>query len=369
MSRAKRATLEFDPLYGKLQDGLSAVLQIGRSLWVANDETTRLELLSLTSSTEADPLRWGEHQSLSLEDYFELPSPADDAGETEEADIEGLAYSSETKYLWLVGSHSLKRKKASPDRPLARNMERLADISADGNRFLLARIPLRQEDGLHLPAGNSAEDGRVAARLHGDTTGSDLTAALEDDEHLGPFLSIPGKDNGFDIEGLAVAGNRLFVGLRGPVLRGWAVVLEIEPEVVPDAADELRLREIGAGGRRYRKHFLDLGGLGIRDLCVQGDDLLILAGPTMDLDGPVSLYRWPRGAIPEGESLLFGEQLEKLFDVDFGEGDDHAEGLCLLQLEATAVPRLLIVYDAASAARKPTPASVEVDVFPWPTPH
>ena len=47
----------------------------------------------------------------------------------------------------------------------------------------------------------------------------------------------------------------------------------------------LRLREIGSHGLPYRKHLLELGGLGIRDLCVDGDDLLILAGPTMDLDG------------------------------------------------------------------------------------
>ena len=60
------------------------------------------------------------------------------------------------------------------------------------------------------------------------TKGNDLTEALRGDEHLGSFLAIPGKDNGFDIEGLAVAGERLFIGLRGPVLRGWAVILEVE---------------------------------------------------------------------------------------------------------------------------------------------
>ncbi len=37
-------------------------------------------------------------------------------------------------------------------------------------------------------------------------------------------------------------------------------------------------------------------GLGIRDLCRHDDDLLILAGPTMDLDDPVHVLRWPGGA-------------------------------------------------------------------------
>jgi L-seryl-tRNA(Ser) seleniumtransferase len=49
-------------------------------------------------------------------------------------------------------------------------------------------------------------------------------------------VHIPGKDNGLDVEGLASVGDRLLVGLRGPVLRGWAIVLEIEPEQVAEHA-------------------------------------------------------------------------------------------------------------------------------------
>ena len=41
-----------------------------------------------------------------------------------------------------------------------------------------------------------------------------------------------------------------------------------------------------------RKLFLNLDGLGIRDLTLRGDDLLILAGPTMDLSGPAAVFRW-----------------------------------------------------------------------------
>ncbi len=59
--------------------------------------------------------------------------------------------------------------------------------------------------------------------------GKDLRDLLEDDEHLAPFLAIPGKDNGLDVEGIAVRGDRVLLGLRGPVLRGWALVLELRP--------------------------------------------------------------------------------------------------------------------------------------------
>src|SRR4029453_7712258 len=71
---------------------------------------------------------------------------------------------------------------------------------------------------------------RIPAQLRGDDRGNALTDALTQDKHLQSFLAIPGKDNGFDIEGLAFVGNRLFIGLRGPVLRGWAVILEVEPQ-------------------------------------------------------------------------------------------------------------------------------------------
>ncbi|WP_343047600.1 DUF3616 domain-containing protein [Pseudomonas akapageensis] len=123
----------------------------------------------------------------------------------------------------------------------------------------------------------------------------------------------------------------MFIGLRGPVLRGWAIVLELEIDVDPDNPHALILNKIGPQQRPYRKHFLQLDGLGIRDLCIQGKDLLILAGPTMDLDGPFTLYHWPNGAHSAKESLLFNENLSKLLDVPYGQGKDkgrdHPEDL------------------------------------------
>jgi hypothetical protein len=42
------------------------------------------------------------------------------------------------------------------------------------------------------------------------------------------------------VEGLAVHGDTLCIGLRGPVLRGWACVLEVLPAA--DYRDPTRLR-------------------------------------------------------------------------------------------------------------------------------
>ncbi len=151
---------------------------------------------------------------------------------------------------------------------------------------------------------------------------------MASDKHLPSSLSLPGKDNGFDIEGLAVVGDRIFIGLRGPVLRGWAVIVEIEPKEDEGNVSQLKLKKIGRDDRPYRKHFLQLNGLGVRDLCVQHSDLLLLAGPTMDLDGPVTVLRWTGGTDPDEESVIFADRLPILLQVPYGAGEnkgkDHA---------------------------------------------
>jgi hypothetical protein len=143
------------------------------------------------------------------------------------------------------------------------------------------------------------------------------------------------------------------------VLRGWAVVLEVLP--VQDPTDPGRLAlGIFPEGARYRKHFLDLGGLGVRDLCPDGDDLLVLAGPTMALSGPVRVHRW-RGAARTGPVVRdTGLPVETV--LRHGEGDDHAEGITLLRGDPRDPrARLLVVYDVPAPARRPWPDTVLAD--------
>jgi len=353
----------------KRSQGLSVAVQIGDTLWVANDETVSLERFTLTDTSGTGKYDRGkEHRQFSLDDYLRLPvSPTSDPEKTEEADLEGLAF--ENGYLWLIASHSLKRKKAKLEGDNKKDRKRLATVESDGNRYLLARIPIEKSDDSYSLAKTTHlnSEMRTAAQLEGGKHGNELTDALAKDEHLQPFLAIPGKDNGFDIEGLAAADGHLFIGLRGPVLRGWAIILEVVPEEDKDDATTLKLKAIGPEQRAYRKHFLQLGGLGIRDLCVQGDDLLILAGPTMDIDGPVTIFRWSDGAKPQQEAIVPADKLQRLCDIPYGQGVDHAEGMVLFTPPDGGKPdSVLIVYDSAASSRRMGDAML-ADVFKLPS--
>jgi hypothetical protein len=366
--------LEFQPdhdnlcLGKELRDGLSVALRMGRTLWLANDESVSLERLTLCDEDSTGNSSFArEHRQYALHDYLPLPLPAhgDTPDDINEADIEGLAC--DGKYLWLTGSHSLRRKQPRDGDGVKKAHKRLASVSSDGNRYLLARIPVVHEESGYTLAREFAHKGkqRTAAMLRGDEHGNELTALLKEDEHLGPFLAIPGKDNGFDIEGIAVAGKHLLLGLRGPVLRGWALVVEVAP-VDDDQPGRLKLDPVDEEGRQYRKHFLDLGGLGIRDLCVQGKDVLVLAGPTMDLDGPVTVFRWCGATNPGKECVVAAGELEWVLELPFGHGVDHPEGISLFSSRGGDTEALLVVHDSASPSRQIGESTLVADVFTLP---
>jgi hypothetical protein len=332
---------------------LSAVRSDGPVLWVAGDETATIE--RLVADEPAEPRRYAEQTSFRLADFVDLPAAH---GEEDEADVEGLARHGD--FLWAVGSHSLRRKRIKARHDGDKALRRLAKVTGQPNRQLLVRLPVTDVDGLPTVVRELERDGvrHCAASFGGH--GTDLRELLALDEHLGPFLPLPGKDNGLDVEGIAVAGPRVFLGLRGPVLRGWAMVLELRPEVDPDAPERLQLTPFD-DGRPYRKHVLDLRGLGVRDLCPHGDDLLVLAGPSMDLDGPVHVVRWHGALRTDGPQVVRGDLLTRELDLSYGEGTDHAEGIGLL-----GPARLLVVHDSPSPERLLPGGGVLADVVRLP---
>ena len=180
----------------------------------------------------------------------------------------------------------------------------------------------------------------------------------------GLTIGAPSKENGFDVEGLAVSGNRVFVGLRGPVLRGWAIVLELRVKSEEDG--RISLEQTGEDSAPYLKHFLRLDGLGIRDLVIDGDDILALAGPTMDLDGPVYVYRWPMALKLGRTSLSFRQELARIIRVPFFDGSDHAEGMTCVNANPL---QILLCYDTPRNDQSPgsrvvaSGRGVIVDIF------
>ena len=362
--RTQPHTLHFNPKLSlnadkkHVRDGLSSVLLTGDNLWVSCDERTSVERLRRTGTHE-----FGEHCCYQLADFLDLP-----ADEAVEIDIEGLTEANH--YLWLVGSHSLKRKQPDEkDADTAKQIKRLAKVKADANRYLLARIPLLRNEKtgdfeLHKEAPHPTDATQTlrAAQLHGNGETNELLDALALDPHVKPFIGIPGKDNGLDIEGLAATpSGQIFVGLRGPVLRGWALVLELQLE--EDKHGRLRLGKVpGATEKLYKKHFLDLGGMGLRELRLRGTDLLVLAGPTMDLDGTIAVYCWPNATNQPTDSLIGSKQLRRLFDVPHGHGPtagkDKAEGMALLN-----DTHVLMAFDSPADARKPSAHAIVADAY------
>jgi hypothetical protein len=345
----QQVLLEFSSFYAEYRKNISAVIFTSHKyLWIGSDETSTIERLSLI-----DDQTFGQHQHYQVADYISLP-----AAPEEEIDIEGLAYID--NYLWFVGSHSWKRKKVKDDISDAKNIQRLAKVEFEANRYILGKIPL-VDGNLYksCPHPENPDIELSAAKLELSSQGNTLIDALASDTHLGAFIQsqIPSKDNGFDIEGIAVLGNRVFLGLRGPVLRGWAVVIELELTNIN--SELLKLNSIGEKNQLYKKHFICLNGLGIRDLCVDGENLLILAGPTMDLDGPVQVYRLDNWRNLSPNTL---NKPELIMDLPFGEREEHAEGITLFNeiIDETA---LLVVYDSPAAVRLVGDGGVTADVF------
>lgn len=348
--------LEFAP-GAQVHTNLSGAAFSGECLWVAGDEACAIDRLLRLDPSGSERLRFGDGLSFPLSELLDLPGAPD-----EEADLEGVAVAD--GYLWVVGSHGFKRKNVKNNRTDAENAKRLAKVTLDGNRRLLACLPIETGDDGKPCLVREAKDGRRARRLKGDAESNLLTEALANDVHFGPYLSLPGKDNGLDIEGLVVHGNRLLLGLRGPVLRGWSAVLEIAVEA---EGDDLRLLPIDENGSLIRKHFVQLEGLGVRDLHLFGDDLYLLAGPTMVLDGDIRVFKWPNAKsllAANREPVRFDETLVEMVSLPHGRGTNRAEALCELPVGlGLATPSWLVLYDAPGEDRKEGEYTVFGDVL------
>ncbi|NWF36031.1 DUF3616 domain-containing protein [Mariprofundus sp. KV] len=175
-----------------------------------------------------------------------------------ELDIEGVAVEGEKIYV--VGSHALARKRLKPEASHKKNLQRQATIKQEPGRKQLFRLTLGSNNSVIKREQISLEK------------------IIRNDPVLAPFAAIPSKENGIDIEAVAAKKGALYLGFRGPVLRGGFVpVMQLD---------------FDAPEKSYRLLYLNLGGLGIRDMVSVADGFLLLAGPVAELPNEYRLYHW-----------------------------------------------------------------------------
>jgi hypothetical protein len=154
----------------------------------------------------------------------------------------------------------------------------------------------------------------------------------------------------------------VLLGLRGPVLRGIALVAELHLADLGEGGDSGESQAHGSPLRlaSHRLHFLDLGGLAVRDLALLpgGNDVLILAGPTMTLAGPCLLYRWrdafrgdtPAAGAPPEITVHTPEPLLWIRDGAPGPGHNKPEGLQLERIDGHLIA--WVAYDNPDPHRR-----------------
>jgi len=254
-----------------LADQMSGITAHGPWVFVCPDEGTALDMLR----------RQSDDEYVHVAAFDLLPdAPAD---KKSEIDMEGLA--SDGRYLYALGSHSLARREVKPQGSYQKNRQRMAsfgpddDKNRDSNRNRIFRLAFD---------GSGALTSREQISLRG---------LLQHDPILQRFVDIPSKENGIDIEGLAVRDGRLYLGFRGPVLReNFVPVLVLKF----DRPDEYELR------------FLHLNGRGVRDLATVDEGFLVIGGPMGDGVGSYLLYLWngddcvPGSGAPGGKVTPLG---------------------------------------------------------------
>jgi hypothetical protein len=278
------------------QEDISAIAQLGDQLIIGADEGHAVQVLTVVDGTKA---QYVISQSLRLM-----------ATDQDEIDIEDICCQGEICYV--IGSHSIKRKKVDPEKSYKVNRERIAEVKIEKTRGHLFRLVSDPKIGALV------EQGCIS-----------LQSILTTDEILGRFASIPSKENGLDIEGLAMKGDRLYIGFRSPVLReNYVPVLITEFDQPKD----------------YELVFINLGGRGVRAMADTNDGFLIIGGPPGDGEGTFHLYFWTGEDMIPGNDRSAQRILTDLGEIQLPIAAAKAEGLTVIE-ESSRAWEVVIVYD------------------------
>lgn len=267
--------------------GIACVEAMGfpRHCLVIDDELQDAQFVTLSKGM----IKAGNPVHLIDGEYQDEPLPLDG---------EGVAYAD--GFFYVMGSHGHPRNSNIND------AERNAKITASSQ---IIRID------------ESGNEGSVVS------TGK-LRDILKAQAALNDYVDQRLDENGLTVEGIAVQGDRLFVGLRAPLLQGGlAAVVSVKlGALFNGAAPDPKLFHLPLGEQR-----------GVRDLARYGEGFLVLAGPAAGVEGPEAVFAW------DGK----GEEVMRLADLP-GETEDgqriKAEALLPLDLKAKGL-RVLILYD------------------------
>ncbi|MCK5872947.1 MAG: DUF3616 domain-containing protein, partial [Methylococcales bacterium] len=122
---------------------------------------------------------------------------------------------------------------------------------------------------------------------------------------------------------------QLYIGFRGPVLRGnWVPVI---------------VTEFSHPAKKAELRFINLGGLGIRDMVFVNHQFLLIAGPVGDGPGGYHLYSW------NGLDCVPGKHGAKGVVRHLGQipadSDAKAEGMAVLSNTEATLLELLVIFD------------------------
>jgi hypothetical protein len=197
-----------------------------------------------------------------LKSDVDLFEPRD--GQCADADFEGL-----TGYggvYFAIASHSRDRQKQDKKSTYEENRK---NLTAGGIDYCASRDQVRR---FRLDDKGEPTDVKTG----------DLMSLIVNDPFLAPYVALPSKENGIDIEGIAATDKYLFVGFKGPVFRqNYVPILQLNHDFEPVPAD--------SGSPLL---FVDLGGRGVRDMTAGPGGIYILAGPNGNEDQSFAIFLW-----------------------------------------------------------------------------
>ena len=219
-------------------------------------------------------------------------------------EVDGEAVAFAAPYYYVVGSHGCSRNKSE----------------YRASSFILARLS-------DEPQGKVETTFRLTDVLrHADTVSA----------YFGKNLD---GDTGLNIEGLAVQGDQLIIGLRAPSIDGTAFL--VRAEIGP-----LFAKDVGSGAPSSTTIPIAVPeGMGIRDLTALTDGrLLLLLGPAQEQAMPYSLARLELPSNPDLDVPIKVETLAELPEIVSDGTTGKAEAVVVLT-EAAAELEVLVLFD------------------------